>query len=131
METIALDIHTHLIPLDAPALSSFPGVSWDAAENLIVDGHKLWPRELFHPEALIAWLDRNNIQQAWISIPPPLYRPQLAEEEAARWCDYLNRGLQEIAQRNADRLAVVPYLPVEHPALALQIIRTSIAHGHR
>jgi aminocarboxymuconate-semialdehyde decarboxylase len=131
METIALDIHTHLIPLDAAALASFPGVSWDGAENLIVDGHKLWPRELFHPDALIAWLDRNNIRQAWISIPPPLYRPQLPEEEAARWCDYLNRGLQEIAHRHAERLTALPYLPVEHPALATRIARAAIAQGHR
>src|SRR5215210_4795253 len=116
MESIALDIHTHLIPLDAAALTSFPGVSWDeASENLIIDGHKLWPRELLHPEALIAWHDRNNIRQAWISIPPPLYRPHLTEEEAARWCRYLNRGLQEIAQRHADRFTALPYLPVEHP----------------
>src|SRR5215213_11308712 len=98
METIALDIHTHLVPTDAAALASFPGITWDAAaEQMTIDGHKLWPRELFHPEALIAWLDRNNIGQAWISIPPPLYRPHLAEEEAARWCDHLNSGLQKIA----------------------------------
>jgi aminocarboxymuconate-semialdehyde decarboxylase len=130
MEAIALDIHTHLIPLDAAALASFPGVSWDGAENLIIDGHKLWPRELFHPEALIAWLDRNNIRQAWISIPPPLYRPQLTEEEAARWCDFLNRGLQEIAQRHADRFTALPYLPVGHPGVALRIARAGIAQGH-
>jgi aminocarboxymuconate-semialdehyde decarboxylase len=132
MEKIALDIHTHLIPNDAAALASFAGVSWDAgAEQLTIDGHKLWPRELFHPEALIGWLDRNNIQQAWISIPPPLYRPQLTEEEAARWCDYLNRGLQEIAQRHADRLTALPYLPVEHPGLALRMARAAIAQGQR
>jgi aminocarboxymuconate-semialdehyde decarboxylase len=130
MEKIALDIHTHLIPADA-ALGSFAGVSWDAgAEQLTIDGHKLWPRELFHPEALIAWLDSNSIRQAWISIPPPLYRPQLTEEEAARWCDYLNRHLQEIAQRHADRLTALPYLPVEHPGLALRIARAAIAQGH-
>jgi aminocarboxymuconate-semialdehyde decarboxylase len=131
METIALDIHTHLIPLDAAALGSFPGVSWDGAENLVVDGHRLWPRELFHPEALIAWLDRNSIRQAWISIPPPLYRPHLTEREAARWCDYLNRGLQEIALRHAERLTALPYLPVEHPALAARIAQAAIAEGHR
>jgi aminocarboxymuconate-semialdehyde decarboxylase len=131
METIALDIHTHLIPLDVAALASFPGVNWDGDENLIVDGHKLWPRELFHPEALIAWLDRNNIRQAWISIPPPLYRPHLAEDEAARWCDYLNRGLQEIARHHAERLTALPYLPVEHPVLAARIAQAAIAEGHR
>jgi aminocarboxymuconate-semialdehyde decarboxylase len=131
METIALDIHTHLIPLDAATLTSFPGVSWDGDESLIVDGHKLWPRDLFHPDALIAWLDRNNIRQAWISIPPPLYRPHLAQEEAAGWCDYLNHGLQEIAHRHAERLTALPYLPVEHPALATRIARAAIAQGQR
>ena len=132
METIALDIHTHLVPIDAAALASFPGITWDAAaEQMTIDGHKLWPRELFHPEALIAWLDLNNIRQAWISIPPPLYRPHLEEGEAERWCDYLNSGLQEIAQRHADRLTALPYLPVEHPAVAVRIARAGIAQGQR
>src|SRR4051794_3010019 len=122
MDTIALDIHTHLIPLDRAGLAAFDGVTWDAdAEQLTIDGHELWPRELFQPQALIAWLDNNNIRQAWISIPPPLYRPHLSEEEAARWCDYLNRGLDEIASRHSDRLSVLPHLPVEHPALAVRI----------
>src|SRR4051812_33409374 len=122
METIALDIHAHLIPLDRAGLAAFAGVTWDAgAEQLMIDGHKLWPRELFQPQALIAWLDSNNIGQAWISIPPPLYRPHLSADDAARWCDYLNSGLQEIAHRHVDRLTALPYLPVEHPALGVRI----------
>src|SRR5215217_4224752 len=132
MEKIALDIHTHLIPLDREALGNFSGVTWDAgAQQLIIDGHKLWPRELFQPQALIAWLDRNNIRQAWISIPPPLYRPHLSQDEAGRWCDFLNRGLHEIAQQHSNRFTAVPYLPLEHPSVAVRIAHQSIAQGHR
>ena len=55
METIKLDIHTHLVPVDAPGLDAIEGVKWDAAaSSLNVDGHKVGLRQLFAPDALIA-----------------------------------------------------------------------------
>lgn len=132
MEQIALDIHTHLVPVDEAALASIYGVDWDASANaLVIDGHKIGMRPLYEPETLIEWLDENRIGGAWISAPPPTYRQHLVESEAARWFDYLNNGLAAIARRYADRLTALPHLPIEHPDLAEQIARQAIAAGQR
>jgi len=133
VQPIKLDIHTHLVPVDAAALAGIDGVSWDAAAGaMTVDGHTLGMKPLYAPDKLIAWLDANAIGAAWISAPPPLYRQHLSESAAAAWCDYVNRGLADIAQRHADRLTALPHLPVEHPALAADIAARAIAAGrHR
>ncbi|WP_162827087.1 amidohydrolase family protein [Pseudolabrys taiwanensis] len=133
MQPIKLDIHTHLVPVDAAALAGIDGVSWDAAAGaMTVDGHTLGMKPLYAPDKLIAWLDANAIGAAWISAPPPLYRQHLSESAAAAWCDYVNRGLADIAQRHANRLTALPHLPIEHPALAADIAARAIAAGrHR
>ena len=132
MEAIRLDIHTHLVPIDPPRLEAIDGVRWDAAATaLSVDGHKVGLRSLFAPDALIAWLDTNQIAEAWISAPPPLYRQHLPESAAARWIDYVYHGLAGIAQRHANRLAPLPHLPIEHPDLARDVAARAIATGQR
>jgi aminocarboxymuconate-semialdehyde decarboxylase len=130
MNRVSIDIHTHQAPIDADALSGVDGVSWEpAAKALLVDDHKIGMRPLFEPETLVAWLDLNQIAKAWISAPPPLYRQHLAEEQAACWVQYVNRGLAAIAGRHLGRLTALPHLPIEHPDLAADIAGREIANG--
>ena len=76
MEPIALDIHTHLVPVDEAALAAIDGVIWDAdSMALTVDGHKVGVKPLYSPKALIGWLDTNAIDAAWFcsaasAVPP-------------------------------------------------------------
>ncbi|AZO80596.1 MULTISPECIES: amidohydrolase family protein [unclassified Bosea (in: a-proteobacteria)] len=122
-QRIALDVHAHLIPVGAP-LASVPGVSWDAAtEKLVIDGHTIGIKALFHPEALIAWMDEQQVERAWISAPPPTYRPGLDAAEAEAWTQLLNDGLAAIAAAHPDRLAPLFHLPVAYPELAAWIVR--------
>jgi aminocarboxymuconate-semialdehyde decarboxylase len=131
VETISLDVHAHLVPIVSGRLASLPDVIWnEGARTLTVDGHAIGMKPLFSPPELIAWMDANNVERAWISVPPPTYRQHLERDEAAAWCGYLNDGLIEIAGRYPDRLAPLPHLPVEHPSLAVSIARESIAGGH-
>ncbi len=128
-QRIALDVHAHLIPVEAP-LASVPGVSWDAAsEKLVIDGHAIGIKALFHPEALIAWMDEQQVERAWISAPPPTYRPGLDAAQAAAWTQLLNDGLAAIAAAHPDRLAPLYHLPVAHPELAARIVRERAAAG--
>jgi aminocarboxymuconate-semialdehyde decarboxylase len=129
---IHLDVHAHLISADAAALAGFDGVSWDAsAQKLTVDGHAIGAKSLFRPADLIAWMDENNVERAWISAPPPSYRPQLAAPKAASWAGALNDELAAIAAQYPARLAPLFHLTVEHPAVAASIAREKIAAGHR
>ncbi len=118
----ALDVHAHLLPIDAPALDAMGGVEWDAARSaLTIDGHVVGIRDLFEPERLIAWMDRHRVSRAFVSIPPPAYRQHLDPATAEPWTRYLNTGLSGIARRFPDRLAALLHLPLEHPALAARL----------
>lgn len=128
-QRIVLDVHAHLIPVAAP-LASVPGVGWDeATEKLVIDGHPIGIKALFHPEALIAWMDEQGVERAWISAPPPTYRPGLDVAQAEAWAQLLNDGLAAIAAAHPDRLAPLYHLPVAHPGLAARIVRERSAGG--
>jgi aminocarboxymuconate-semialdehyde decarboxylase len=118
MGSIAQDVHAHLAPIDAARLSALPGVSWNAAdESLLLDGHRVGMKDLFHPERLVARMDVHGVQRALVSIPPPLYRQALAEADALAWVRYVNEAMLAIARGSAGRLGALFYLPLEHPAL--------------
>ena len=119
---IALDVHAHLAPIDLPRLAGIEGVQWSAEHGrLKVDGHAIGIDALYSPQALISWMDEQGVEQAWVSIPPPLYRAHLAEDAARAWCAYLNGALEETCARYGGRLAPLRHLPFEHPALAREI----------
>ena len=121
---IMLDVHAHLAPIDPARLAGLEGVEWNAEQGrLKVDGHVIGIDALYSPQALIAWMDEQNVERAWVSIPPPLYRAHLDEAAARAWCAYLNDTLDGICARYGDRLAPLCHLPLEHPALALEIAK--------
>jgi aminocarboxymuconate-semialdehyde decarboxylase len=129
-ERIALDVHAHLIPVGHEAVTRAEGVSWDPeTKQLAIDGHGIGIKALFHPEALIAWMDGQGVERAWISVPPPTYRPGLAAAQAAIWTRALNQGLVAIAASYPDRLEPLFHLPVAHPELAATIVRERAASG--
>lgn len=131
-ERIALDVHAHLAPIFPDELGAIDGVTWKPeAKTLVVDGHAVGMKPLFDPPALVAWMDRNNVATAWISIPPPLYRAHLQGDAARAWATYANKGLQRIAAEYPDRLAPLPHLPLQAPEIATEIAKDWIARGHR
>jgi aminocarboxymuconate-semialdehyde decarboxylase len=130
MDRIALDVHAHLVPIMPDRLAE--GAAWNAeAERLVLDGREIGLKPLFRPEALVAWMDENGVEKAWISIPPLLYRPALAEDAAGRWARYVNDGLAGIAARFPQRFEPMLHLPVERPELAAEIAAEGIAQGRR
>jgi aminocarboxymuconate-semialdehyde decarboxylase len=131
-EPIALDVHAHLVPVLLERLGTLEAVSWDAQRRVLsVDGHAVSVPALYDPAALVEWMDRQQVRQAWISIPPPFYRQQLESDAAAHWSGYLNDGLAQICAAHADRLAPLFHVPIEHPPLAAQIAAGRIAQGAR
>ena len=129
-ERIALDVHTHLAPIFSDELTRVAGVEWKPdAKVLVVDGHEVGMKPLFDPPALVAWMDRNHVESAWISIPPPLYRAHLQGAEARAWVNYANRGLQRIAESFPGRLSPLPHLPLQAPDVALEVARDWIGRG--
>ncbi|HWI80136.1 MAG TPA: amidohydrolase family protein [Ramlibacter sp.] len=132
MERIALDVHAHLVPVEADRLASITGARWNSELGVMeIDGHRTGVPALYQPQALIAWMEQHRVEHAWISIPPPLYRQQLAGDGASQWAGYLNDGLQKICERFPKQLSPLFHLPVEHPELAAQEAARRIAAGAR
>ncbi len=129
MEKIALDIHAHLVPVLEDRIAALPGVAWDGA--MTVDGYRLGLATVYQPEALIAWMDKNQVARAWVSAPPPLYRLDLDEAASAAWCAYVNDGLAAIGAKHADRLRPMFHLPLRYPGQAAAIARAAIAAGQK
>ena len=117
MNTIALDVHTHLAPVGS-ALIGMPGIEWDSQKELLsLDGHKLGIKDLFHVERLIARMDRLGVVRSLVSIPPPLYRQGLATDASLAWVQYTNGALRDLAASNPTRLGALFHFPLEHPSL--------------
>jgi len=119
-----IDVHAHIAPINAPKLATLDeGVSWSAGQQrLTLDGHVIGIKDLFSPGRLLAWMDAQNIAQAWVSIPPPLYRQHLPEQPARAWVTYLNSALPEVLQPHQERLKALCYLPLEHPSIIETIL---------
>jgi aminocarboxymuconate-semialdehyde decarboxylase len=132
MEPIALDMHVHQIPIDPDRLAGLPGVRWHVDANQIdIDGHKVAFASLFKPAALLEWLNTNAIAQAWVSVPPPAYRPGLDAAGARQWVDYLNDGLRALCAAHQDKLSHMVHLPVEQPQVCVDVAREAIARGEK
>jgi aminocarboxymuconate-semialdehyde decarboxylase len=131
-ERIALDVHAHLAPVLPDALAAIDGVSWNAETRVLnIDGHDVGMKPLFDPAALVAWMERNNVEHAWISIPPPLYRAHLQGDAARQWANYANAGLKQIADQHPDKLSPLPHLPLQAPEVALEVESKWIGMGHK
>lgn len=132
MENIRLDMHAHLAPILPEKLATLPDVSWSAeTETLTLDGRAIGMKNLFRPHALLAWMDANSIAQAWISIPPPLYRQKLPADKAKAWTQYVNEGLRAVAAQHPQRLSAMLHLPLEHPELAIAAAKAAVAEGQK
>ncbi|MGJ7504023.1 MULTISPECIES: amidohydrolase family protein [unclassified Variovorax] len=129
MNPIALDVHAHLVPFAAERLAGLPGVVWHSEPpKLTVDGHAIGIANLYFPERLLAWMEEHSVDRALVSVPPPLYRQQLDERAAELWARALNDGLLELTAAHDQRLSALLHLPMEHPALALRLLRHYEGH---
>jgi aminocarboxymuconate-semialdehyde decarboxylase len=127
---IRLDTHVHVIPPRSRDMERLDGIEWTSSGWLRVDGVEMATPELYDVQALIGWMDAQGVEQAWISIPPTLYRPALASDNARRWSDAVNTGLAAVAERAPRRLAPLFHLPMQHPALAAEVASEATAIGH-
>lgn len=109
-------------------MAGLEGVVWDG-ERMEIDDHRIGIKQIFKPQALLDWMERETVAHAWISAPPPTYRQQLGGDAARLWCAYLNDGMAEIAASSGDRLTALPHLPTQAPDVAAEIAREHAAQG--
>jgi aminocarboxymuconate-semialdehyde decarboxylase len=116
------DVHTHLLP---------PAVIAAGEEGLY--GMRVQAKTLhicahgvpLHPISDIGKLaDRvycDDLDGALVSVPPPLFRPDLTASDCAAYTELVNDSLLSACRDHHPRLRPFAYLPVENPELAARI----------
>lgn len=123
----SVDVHAHLAPvLDAAELAGL-GLTSEHGRYAL-DGAPLGPVALYDPNRLGAHLDAQDLDEAFVSAPPPFFRQGLPETEAERWVDAVNEGIVR-ACADDPRMRPLLYLPLDHPALAARVLRRHMADG--
>src|SRR6476661_3268919 len=90
--------------------------------------HKLTNRDTVrYLSRLIELADRvksDHLDGAVVSVPPPLFRPDLREADCRDYAKLVNEGLFEACRDHAGVLRPLAYLPVEAPEVAAGIAAT-------
>jgi aminocarboxymuconate-semialdehyde decarboxylase len=122
-----IDLHAHLAPsIDLgidPSSHGLRGIGTAEDGRLTEDGTPLGPIPLYRPELLTAYLDRADLDQAVVSIPPPFFRQDQSSDDAARWARAVNDGLLAAVAAHP-RLLPLAYLPLEYPEVAVAVYRS-------
>lgn len=123
MTSSVWDVHAHLVPRSVVEAAEAGRFGMRIADGkLAAPGGAIPLGKLTDPDALLAWMDERSIAGAVLSVPPLLYRYDLAGPEAADWTGLVNEGLQNLVRETPDRLRALAHLPVQEPGLAAEVV---------
>ena len=116
------DVHTHIIP---PAVISAgeKGLYGMRTEpkTLHICAHGVPLHPLSNIDGLIERVKSDGLDGAVVSVPPPLFRPDLSKSERASYTQLVNDSLLSACRAHQSVLRPFAYLPVEDPELAADV----------
>lgn len=116
------DVHTHIIPPAVVAAADQGRFGMTAAPTTLhICSHGVPLHPLAKVDALVERIKNDGLDGAVVSVPPPLFRPDLSSAERASYAQLINDGLLAACQAHAPMLRPFAYLPVEEPELAARI----------
>jgi len=119
------DVHTHIVPpavVAAGARGAF-GMR-TSAETLTICAHGVALHPLTEVNRLADRVKSDRLDGAIVSVPPPLFRPDLSEADRRDYAKLVNDGLYEACRDHKAVLRPLAYLPVEAPEVAASIAST-------
>jgi aminocarboxymuconate-semialdehyde decarboxylase len=116
------DVHTHLIPpgVIAAAEAGRYGMRSEPGK-LHICAHGVPLHSLSKVDALIARVNADRLDGAIVSVPPPLFRPDLGDGERMAYAQLVNDSLLRVCETYRPTLRPFAYLPIESPELAARI----------
>ncbi|HZP74624.1 MAG TPA: amidohydrolase family protein [Pseudolabrys sp.] len=116
------DVHTHVIPPAVIAAAQAGRYGMRAAPpTLHICAHGVPLHPLSEIDKLVARVVSDGLDGAVVSVPPPLFRPDLAAADHADYARLVNDSLLEACKRHHPQLRPFAYLPIENPELALRV----------
>ena len=114
------DVHTHIVP-PAVVRAGERGVFGMRASpgTLAICAHGVPLHPLSEVNKLADRIKSDDLDGAIVSVPPPLFRPDLGANDCRDYAQLVNDGLYEACR---DRmLRPLAYLPVEAPGVAASV----------
>ena len=113
------DVHAHIVPPAVIAAGKRGAYGMRAAPGtLTICGHGVPLHPISETAKLADRVQSDDLDGAIVSVPPPVFRPDLAAADCADYARLVNDGLQEACARDSRRLRPLAYLPVEAPEVA-------------
>lgn len=115
-------MHTHIIP---PAVVSAgeKGLYGMRVEptTLRICAHGVPLQALSKVDRLVERVRSDGLDGAIISVPPPLFRPDLGADDRASYTGLVNDSLLDVCRQHQPLFRPFAYLPAEDPELAAKI----------
>ncbi len=116
------DIHTHIVP---PAVivageKGLYGMRTDP-NTLHICAHGVPLHPLSKTGALVERIKDDGLDGAVVSVPPPLFRPDLGKTDRNNYTQLVNDSLLLVCSSNKPVLRPFAYLPIEDPELAADV----------
>jgi aminocarboxymuconate-semialdehyde decarboxylase len=116
------DVHTHIIPPAVIAAGEAGRYGMRSSpETLHVCAHGIPLHPLSNTGRLVERINNDGLDGAIVSVPPPLFRPDLADSERASYAQMVNDGLLAACSAHARTLRPFAYLPLEAPEVAARV----------
>lgn len=115
-------MHTHIIP-PAVVAAADRGLFGMRAEPtmLSICSHGVPLHPLAKVDALVERIKNDGLDGAVVSVPPPLFRPDLSSADRTGYAQLVNDSLLAVCHAHAPTLRPFAYLPVEEPELAIEV----------
>jgi aminocarboxymuconate-semialdehyde decarboxylase len=126
-----IDVHNHAVPPRAiDFLRSEPGFgitiegsSWSGGKH----AHFELVPSFVDPDAKLAELDANALDEAIVSVAPPLFCYRSDPDAGRRLCEVSNEGLAEFCDADRSRLRWLAHVPMQAPELAADVLAQALS----
>lgn len=134
------DLHSHVIPLTVvAAMARDPGhfrvrvTEKDGRRLFELGGRAMEIGAEYHDaDAKVAWMDRNTIDVAVLSVGPPIFFYWLSPEAGLEAARLANDGIAQMVGMHPSRLRGMAHLPMQDPDAAItELERVVKEHGFK
>jgi aminocarboxymuconate-semialdehyde decarboxylase len=120
------DVHAHIVPpaIVAAGENGLYGMAVAQPSTLRICAHGVPLVPLSQINAMIERIKLDALDGAVVSIPPPLFRPDLNDSDRESYVKLVNDSLLAACHPHRATLRPFAYLPAEAPELAARIAQT-------
>jgi aminocarboxymuconate-semialdehyde decarboxylase len=116
------DVHVHLVPPGVVVAGENGHYGMQVAPgSLKICGHGVPLHPISEVGKLLERMQSDKLDGAVVSVPPPLFRPDLSKAERRDYAALVNDSLLSACQAAQKSLRPFAYLPAEDPELGVEI----------